>query len=154
MQDLGFFITAYDDNTPMPVFDSYRYGKQAVYLREYFRICRYLTVSWFGNINVSGDAPNGKDMQENGFYISVGPDDLKFNLGYDFVRQGMRCTLEVMMDAKGSEVEYDKLEIKQTKKAKSSSDKDLEKPSFQSTPQPTVLRRAVVENIKVREDVL
>ena len=49
--------------------------------------------------NVSNDSPNGKTLQENAFYFSVGPDDLKFNLGYDFVRQGMRCTIEVMMDA-------------------------------------------------------
>ena len=40
MQDIGFFVTAYDDNSPMPVFDAYRYGKQALYIREYFRINR------------------------------------------------------------------------------------------------------------------
>ena len=61
---------------------------------------------------------DGRDLQENSFYFSFGPDDLKFNLGYDFVRENLYCTVEVMMDAKGTKVEYDSLEIKQDKKAK------------------------------------
>ena len=35
MQDIGYFQTAYDDKTPLPVFDAYRYGKSHVYVREY-----------------------------------------------------------------------------------------------------------------------
>ena len=118
MQDLGYFFSAYDDNTPMPRFDTYRYGKQNIYLREYFRICPFLTISWMGSINLTNDAPNGKDFQENGFWISVGPDDLKLNLGYDFVRENLYATVTVMMDAKGANIEYETLEIKQDKKPK------------------------------------
>ncbi|MBE7711760.1 MAG: hypothetical protein E7Z92_06455 [Cyanobacteria bacterium SIG31] len=154
MQDIGYFYSKFDDNTPMPVFDMYRYGKQNVYLREYFRINRYLTLSWFGSINLSGDSPNGKDFQENSFYVSVGPDDMKFNVGYDFVRENLYCTVELMMDAKGTKVEYDSLEIKQDKKAKNDS-KPKSDNSFESAPvTQTVLQRAVVEDIKVHEDVL
>ena len=156
MQDIGYYFSVFDDNTPMPVFDAYRYGKQSVYLREYFRICRWLTVSWFGNINLSNDARNGKDLQENSFYFSFGPDDVKLNLGYDFVRETFRCTLELMMDAKGTHVEYEKLEIKQDKKAES---KKKEPAPSKANPkiaptQPRVLNRAIVEDIKVNENVL
>jgi hypothetical protein len=152
MQDIGYYFSVYDDNTPMPVFDAYRYGKQNLYLREYLRICRYLTVSWFGSINLSNDSPNGKDFQENSFYISVGPDDFKFNVGYDFVRENLYCTVEMMMDAKGTNVDYETLEIKQDKKAKNTETKsnDYEAPSSQ----PKVLQRAVVEDVKVMEDVI
>lgn len=156
MQDIGYFFSVFDDNTPLARFDSYRYGKQSLYLREYFRVCRWLTLSWFGNINLTNDAPNGKTFQENGFYISVGPDDMKFNLGYDFERETLRCTVEVMMDAKGTKVEYDKFEITQDKKPKKEEKKTAPKKTSPNLApvQPRVLERAVVENIKEHEDVL
>ncbi len=154
MQDIGYFFSVYDDNTPMPVFDMYRYGKQSMYIREYLRLNRYLTISWFGNINLTGDAANGKDFQENSFYLSVGPDDMKFNVGYDFVRENLYCTVEVMMDAKGTKVEYDSLEIKQDKKAKNES-KTKKVSSFEKAPaQPKVLNKAVVEDITEHEEVI
>ena len=156
MQDIGYYFSAIDDNTPMPVFDAYRYGKQNLYLREYFRINRYLTVSWFSSINMTGDSPNGKTFQENSFYVSVGPDDMKFNVGYDFIRQNLYCTVEMMMDAKGTKVDYDTLEIKQDKKAKKDdkSDENKNENSFETAKQPKVLDKAVVEDIKTMEEVL
>lgn len=155
MQELGYYFSAFEDNTPMPVFDRFRYGKQSLYIREYFRLSKYLTISWFGNINTTNDAPNGKDLQENAFYISIGPDDIKFNLGYDYVRETFRCTIDVLMDAKGTKVEYDTFEIKQNKKAKKET-KVAKKPSIDKKApiQPKVLDKAVVENVKVLEDVL
>ena len=152
MQDLGYFFSAYDDNTPLPVFDAYRYGKQSFYLREYFRINRYLTVFWAGNINLSGDSPNGKTFQENSFFISVGPDDMKFNVGYDFVRENLYCTVELMMDAAGTKVEYETLEIKQDKKAQKDNRPKSEN-NFEAA-ENKVLKNAVVENVKVHADVL
>ena len=156
MQDIGYYFSAIDDNTPMPVFDAYRYGKQNLYLREYFRINRYLTVSWFSSINMTGDSPNGRTFQENSFYVSVGPDDMKFNVGYDFIRQNLYCTVEMMMDAKGTKVDYDTLEIKQDKKAKKDdkSDENKNENSFETAKQPKVLDKAVVEDIKTMEEVL
>ena len=87
MQDIGYFLSGYSDHTPLPRYDTYRYGHQSVYLSEAFRLCKYLSVGWAGNINLSDDAPNGKMFQENAFLFSIGPDDLKITLGYDFVRQ-------------------------------------------------------------------
>ncbi len=155
MQDIGYFQSVYDDNSPLPVFDAYRYGKSNVYLREYFRICRYLTVSWFGSINLSGDSPNGKSFQENSFYVSIGPDDVKVNLGYDFVRENTFFTVEVMMDAKGTKVDYDKLEIKQDKKAQKKEEvKDVDENEFKNSEKAPVLQHAVVEDVKTVEDVI
>lgn len=158
MQDLGYYFAVMDDNTPMRAFDQYRYGQQSLYIREYYRICRWLTLSWFGMITLSNDSPNGRTFQENSIYFSFGPDDLKLNLGYDFERDTLRCTVEVMMDAKGTNVEYEKLEIKQdnkTKKAEKKEEPKKQSPSKYAAPvQQPVLERAVVENVKVHEDVL
>ena len=157
MQDIGYFQSVYDDNTPMPVFDAYRYGKSHVYLREYFRINKYLTLCWFGSINLSNDSPTHKTFTENSFYFSLGPDDFKINLGYDTVRSNTFFTFEVMMDAKGTNINYDRLEIKQDKKAQDSNKertaqkKDSE---FQNSEKAPVLQHAVVEDIRSVEDVL
>lgn len=152
MQDVGFMFTAYDDHTPLRVFDSYRYGKQNLIVRESFRVNRLLTLSWLGSMTLTNDSPNGKDFQENAFYVSVGPDDFKFNVGYDFIRENLYCTISVMMDAKGTHVEYDKLEIKQTKKAPER-EKLVDK-TIHLAPTSQVLQRAVVQNMKEVEDVL
>ena len=153
MQDLGFYFSAYDDNTPMPVFDAYRYGKQNLFIREYFRVNKYLTVSWFGSINLTNDSPNGRDFQENAFYFSIGPDDMKLNLGYDFIRENLYCSVEMMMDAKGAKIDYETLEIKQEKKA-SKDKKPVVNNTYTAPTKQKVLQRAVVEDVKVYEDVL
>lgn len=111
MQDVGYFLSAYDDKTPF-LFDRYMYGRSNVYLRESFRMCKYLTLSWFGSLNLSGDAPDGNMIQENGFYFSIGPDDVRLNIGYDTVRQQSFVTMAMHLDAKGSTVEYKKMVIK------------------------------------------
>ena len=156
MQDIGYYQSVYRDDSPMPVFDAYRYGKSNVYLREYFRLNRYMTVSWFGSINLSGDSPNDKAFQENAFYISFGPDDIKFSLGYDFIRQNTFFLVELMMNAKGTTLDYDRLEIKQDKKAKKSnnSSEDNSDSDFQQSNKAPVLQHAVVEDVKNVEDVL
>ena len=158
MQDIGYYQSVYRDDSPMPVFDAYRYGKSNVYLREYFRLNKYMTVSWFGSINLSGDSPNDRAFQENAFYISFGPDDIKFSLGYDFIRENTFFLVEVMMDAKGSKLDYERLEIKQDKKAQKkqdNSDEDKEESSdFQQSQKAPVLQHAVVEDVKNIEDVL
>ena len=112
MQDIGYFIAGYSDETPVPRYDRYRYGHQSVYLTEAFRINKYLSVGWSGNINLSDDAPNGKMFQENRFLVAFGPDDLKITLGYDFVRQTTYFGFNVAFDSKGTTINYGKMEIK------------------------------------------
>lgn len=153
MQDIGYYFSVYEDDTPMPVFDAYRYGKQNLYLREYFRICRYLTISWFSSVNLTNDSANGKTFQENSFYFSFGPDDVKLNLGYDFVRENLYCTLDVKMDAKGANVEYETMEIKKHEKAKNEN-KEPKENSYEAPQKPKNLQRAVVEDVKIMEEVL
>ncbi len=158
MQDVGYYQSVYHDDSPVPVFDAYRYGKSNLYLRESLRLCRFLTLSWFSSINLSNDSFNNKHFQENAFYLSVGPDDMKFHMGYDFIRDTTFFTIEMMMDAKGSHINYDKLVIKQDKKAKKDkqfNESETEENNFQQDMyKAPVLQRAVVEDVKTVEDVL
>ena len=112
MQDIGYFQTGYDDHTPVPRYDMYRYGHSTVYLSEIFIVCKYLSVGWSGMANLSDDSPNGKLFQENRFVIAVGPDDIKIRLGYDFVRQTTYFGFDLAFDTKGTSIKYGKMEIK------------------------------------------
>jgi len=154
MQDIGYFQSVYSDESPIPVYDAYRYGKSNFYLREYLRLNKYITLSWFGSFNVSGDSPNGREIQENTFFVTFGPEDVKFSIGYDAERETTRFLVEVMMDAKGTQIDYDRLEIKQDKKAKKSENIEEEDSSFENAKTQPVLKHAVVEDVKNLEDVL
>ncbi len=112
MQDLSYYISGYDDKTPMPRYDAYRYGKQSVRLTEAFRLNKYISVGWSGYVNLSDDAPNGKMFQENAFLVSLGPDDLKVIFGYDFQRQRTYFGFNMAFDPKGTVINYDKMTIK------------------------------------------
>lgn len=130
MQDAGYFLSAYNDNTPMPLYDSYMYGRSNVYLRESLRLCKYLTLSWFGSLNLSQDSWDGKMIQENGFYFALGPDDIKLNIGYDTVRQQSFVTMAMHLDAKGSTVEFKKMVIKNPETLGKNKDGDNKQQSF------------------------
>ena len=112
MQDVGFMVSAYDDNTPMPVFDAYRFGKSNVFLREYFRVNPYLTLAWQTSIALAGNTFTNNLMQECSFYASVGPDDIKVNVGFDAVRANAFINMIMAVDPKGTTVNYDKFVIK------------------------------------------
>lgn len=158
-QDLTYYYSTYDDNTPMPVFDAYRYGRQILYIREYFRICKGLTISWFGAVKLGSDDSLYNDtFRENCLFFTFGPDDIKFSLGYDVKRQTFRYGVDIMMDAKGTKVEYDTLEIKRDQKAEKKPEKTTaslpRNPAYQAPTAPKVLNKAIVEDIKVMEEVL
>ena len=112
MQDIGFFASAYQDNTPMARYDMYRYGHASVYLREALRVHKYLTLAWSGTLTLTGDSPNGDMFQENSFIIALGPDDFKINFGYDWVRRQTYFSFVIAMDTKGSSIDFDKMVIK------------------------------------------
>ena len=126
MQDIGFFASAYQDGTPMQMYDMYRYGHANVYIREALRVNKYLTLAWSGSLTMTGDAPNGEMFQENSFIIALGPDDFKVNLGYDWVRRQTYFSFILAMDTKGSSIEFDKMEIKNPDRLAKSNEEDVE----------------------------
>lgn len=116
IQNATYFISGYQDGTPMPHFDAYRYGTSSVRLSEAFRICKYVTVAWQTYVNLSDDAPNKKTFQENAFLVSLGPDDFKVVLGYDFIRERTYFGFNIAFNPKGTTVRYDKMIIKNPEK--------------------------------------
>lgn len=112
MQDISYFLTAWDDNTPMKRFDAYRYGASSLMIREALKVCKFLSVAWTGLLTLSDDAPNDRLFQENAFLVILGPEDVKFTFGYDFVRRRTYITLGLSLNTTGSTLNYKTLEIK------------------------------------------
>lgn len=140
MQDVGYFQSGYDDHTPVPRYDTYRYGHSAVYLSEIFRINKYISVGWTGMVNLSDDSPNGKLFQENRFAVAIGPDDLKIRLGYDFIRQTTYFGFDIAFDTKGTSINYGKMEIKNPErlgKRKKEEDRQIAFAPAAKTPEPS-----------------
>lgn len=136
MQDIGYYQAGYDDQSPMPRYDAYRYGHSSVYLTEIIRLNKYLSVGWSGLVNLSDDAPNGKIFQENRFVFAIGPDDLKVRLGYDFVRRTTYFGFDVAFDTKGSTINYGRMEIKNPERL-GKKEKNERKLTFTPAPKPT-----------------
>ena len=151
MQDIGYFQSAYEDNTPVPRFDTYRYGKSSVYLREALRLNKYLAVAWSTTLNLSGDAPNGDMFQENAFMFALGPDDFKVNIGYDIFRQTTYFGVNVALDMKGTNVHYDKLVIKNPDKLGNDDKKEVKEISFENKTQQIKPVRKYAEVIDIED---
>jgi len=150
MQDVGYFLSGYSDQTPLIMYDKYMYGRSNAYVRETVRLNKYLTVSWLGSLNMSQDSWNGNLMQENTFFFSVGPDDIKLNIGYDTVRQQSFVTMALNLDAKGTNIEYKKMVIKNPDTVGKSKNGKNNNNSFapSSTEDETLIQRAEVTEIK------
>lgn len=114
MQDIGFFMAAYQDNSPLQMYDAFRYGHSMFVIRESLRLCKYVTVAWSGVIRTDArNNPANNDMfQENSFILAFGPDDVKLSIGYDWVRQQTYFSFVLAMDTKGSSLDYEKMVIK------------------------------------------
>ena len=93
-------------------------------LSEALRINKYITVAWQTNINLSHDAPNKKTFQENAFLVSLGPDDFKVILGYDFIRERTYFGVDLAFNPKGTTVKYDKMVIKNPERLGKDSDNE------------------------------
>jgi len=151
MQQAGYYASGYQDGTPMALYDCYRYGHSSVYLKEAFRISKYLTLAWSTSMTLTNDAPNGKTFQENAFIVSLGPSDFKLNLGYDWVRKHTYFSFVIAMDTKGSSVEFDRMVIKNPDRLAKSDDEKVELKVFdegQKTTVPKKMKYAEVIDIE------
>ena len=58
---------------------------------------------------VSNDTPDDRMLQENRIYALIGPDDLKFMIGYDIYRQNATMGFAMNIGAENSDVLFKRL---------------------------------------------
>lgn len=157
-QNITYYLSTWEDNTPMQRFDAYRYGRSSVHIQEMIKLCKFLSVAWTGLVTLSDDAPNGKLFQENAFLFIIGPEDVKFTLGYDFVRKRTYFTFGFSLNTTGASLKYNTLEIKNPDKFSANEGEELVElqPEFWLIPQKQVkakpLQYAKVININENDN--
>lgn len=107
-QYIGYFQGGQAGDSPF-YFDKNFYGRSNVVLGESLRLCKYLTVMYTATIVLSNDTPDDRMLQENRFYFAIGPDDVKFLIGYDAYRQNASMGLMMNIGAENSDVEFKRL---------------------------------------------
>ncbi len=145
MQDIAYFQTGFEDESPMPRYDAYRYGGSSVYISEIVRLNKYLSVGWSGMVTLSDDSPNGKMFQENRFIFAIGPDDLRVRFGYDFVRRTTFFGFDAAFDTKGTTVTYKKMEIKNPERLSKNKSRDERKLAFSPA------QKASEQNVSIKK---
>ena len=123
IQNVSYFLSAAQDNTPMKRFDAYRYGTSSVRILEALRLCKFLSIAWSGMITLSDDSPNHRMVQESSFMFVLGPDDFRVTLGYDWIRKMTYITLGMALDTSDSKLKYNVMEIKNPDKFNDESEK-------------------------------
>lgn len=107
-QHLGYYIGGQAGDSPF-YFDKNFYGKSNIVLGESLRISKYLTLMYSTTIVLSGDTPNGKSQQENRIYFLIGPDDVKFMIGYDMYRRNASMGFMLNVGAENSDIAFNRL---------------------------------------------
>ncbi len=107
-QYIAYFHGGQAGDTPF-YFDQNFYGKSNVVIGESLRLSKYLTLMYAGTIVLSNDTPDDRMLQENRIYFAIGPDDLKFLIGYDIYRQNAAMGISMNVGAENSEVEFNRL---------------------------------------------
>jgi len=160
-QELGYFLSGYYDHSPLITMDAYRYGHSNIYLREYLRAHKYLTLGFYGSYKLSNDieydfqSTKNSKFREATFYVALGPDDFKLNLGWDIIRNSTYFGISMAMNTKGTDLEYDRLEIKNPDKL-GKSDGEIntkEHTDFVSPPSP-YRTKAIVTDIEDQTTIM
>lgn len=108
---VGYRIAGVHDHSPF-LFDRYMYGKHSVYLSQALKVHKYLSLAYSASFALLKDSWDEKLMQENRFFVVIGPKDAKLNLGYDTVRQRSIMNFEVLVGTENTKVKFDKLVAK------------------------------------------
>lgn len=136
-QSIYYYLSGFEDESPLARYDAYRYGTSSLMFVEALKVCKYLSLGWMGVMTLSDDSPNGKQFQENSFLFILGPDDFKITFGYDVVRKRTYLTLGFSLNTTGTKLKYDVMEIKNPDKLSSNDEEKIEElqPEFWLIPE-------------------
>ena len=114
---VSYYISGSKDDSPFE-FDKYRYGRSALEFTQSLAICKYLSIAYRGVYVLDGETYDNTKMQENRFYISVGPPNAKFSIGYDYVRKNTYFDMSMLLGSEKSGVDFEYLEMNDIEKQK------------------------------------
>jgi len=115
--ELGYFdyFMAYyqgdiEGESPFLV-DQYRYGKSNFVFRGTAKITEKLTVGYMTSLNLTEDNWEEDLVTENQLFFWIGPEDLKFKIGFDIERATTVFGFDMLVGAKNSAIDFEKLRV-------------------------------------------
>ena len=107
----GYFAAVTSGRSPF-VFDQYYRGSSYVFLGNTVKVNQYLTVGLHQDLNLNRSNARNDLLVGNQFFVLFGPKNVKFNLGYDFIRQRSYFGINFPGDG-DTTVFYDRMKIYQ-----------------------------------------
>lgn len=106
-QYLAYYAGGEAGESPF-MFDRLFYSKSSIQLGESIRINKYLTFMYSATLALA-ETPNDEMLQENRFYLAIGPDDFRVLLGYDAYRKNTTFGINMAIGSENSELEFKRL---------------------------------------------
>ena len=107
-----YFYAVTGGDTPF-VFDTYYRGKNSVLSVNQYRVNKYLTVGLRSRMSLGRDNSKNALFTGNSLFMLIGPDDVKLNLAYDFIRQRSFFGINYVPGNKRKTIHYDTMKIHQ-----------------------------------------
>lgn len=106
----GYYLAGVEGDSPL-IFDKYYYGKNSFVWMTEKKINRNLNLGFNTVLNLNKDNYDKKLVSENQLFMRVGPDDMKFRLGYDIIRQRTMFGMDLLVGSDSTSVGFDKLKV-------------------------------------------
>ncbi len=110
----AYYQGAIHGSTPF-LYDKYLYGRSNVMFRGTVEITKYLTIGYLTSLNLTKDNWNKELVVENQIFAWIGPEELKFKIGYDSERERTVFGFDMLVGSETSEFEFERLKVKQKK---------------------------------------
>ncbi len=107
---VAYYQGAIQGETPF-LFDEYVYGKSNFVFNGRVEVTDYLSIGYMTSLNLTEDNWEEELVTENQIYVFVGPDDLKFKIGYDVERARTVFGFDMMVGSESSALEFEKLRV-------------------------------------------
>lgn len=120
------------------VFDTYFRGRNSVLTQNQFKINDYLTVGMRHRVSLQQDNAQNALFTDNAFFVLFGPEDVKFNVAYDFIRQRSFFGINFLPGKNHRDIHYKRMNIHQPVDYEGTNQPDLDTPIMPvSTSMPT-----------------
>ncbi|MFN8614791.1 MAG: hypothetical protein U0003_02630 [Vampirovibrionales bacterium] len=107
-----YFYSLNSGETPF-VFDGYTAGRNSLLTRNQFQINKFLAVGMRTQFSLNSDNARGDMITGNQLYVLFGPEDVKFNLAYDHIRQRTFFGINLMQGKAHKTLHYERMDVYQ-----------------------------------------
>lgn len=117
----SYFMAGVSGSSPF-TWDQYYFGKQSANGSYEYKLTEKLSIGYSHTINILKDNFDHRFLAGNRFYFKYGPEDFKLCFAYDTVYQRTFLGLDMLVGSDQSDIDFNKLKVKEYKKLKKQQD--------------------------------